>query len=377
MSRVVALVALLVGLLGVPTAPTAASEAVAARQVVVRAPDHARSGTTVRVRVRVPAAGPRRRAVRLRVVTASGVTVLRGRSGRGRVARFDVRLTRPGLVRLRARTTRHGGRPAARSRVRTMRVWPAVTPQLLAHRGRQAVAPENTMPAFAAAAGHASAVETDVRSTSDGHLVLVHDPTLRRTTNVEQVFPGRADQPVESFTFAEIRQLDAGSWFGARWAGTRVPELGDLLRHVATSGLGTHLELKQSSTDYLQRVAAALQPYLPLVDAGRIRFSSDDLAALERIDQALPTARVALIRSTAPADLASLAGRIDAIHLEPQYVDRAVVARARAAGIDVVARTTSDPAVLAALAGAGCWAVMTDDLDLAGEVLGPPPAAAG
>lgn len=371
MRAALALVALLAGLLGVPPAPAEAAQ----QGVVLRAPDHARSGTTVRVVVRVPASGPRRRTVRLRVATSSGVRVLRGRSGRARVARFDVRLRQPGVVRLRARVAKHGRRPALRSRARTLRVWPAVTPQVLAHRGRSAVAPENTVPAFTAATGHASGVETDVRATSDGHLVLVHDPTLRRTTDVANVFPDRADQPVESFSFAEIRQLDAGGWFGAGWAGTRVPELGDLLRQVAASGLGAHLELKQSSPDFVHRVAAALQPYLPLVDSGRIRFSSADLTGLERLSQVLPTARVALIRSVAPADLGPLAGKVDAIHVDAPTIDRALVARARAAGISVVARTTDDPATLAALAAAGCWAVMTDDLDLAGEMLGPPPAA--
>lgn len=359
-------------LLGLPGLTAAAAPAeVGQPHVVVQAPDHARSGTTARVRVRVPASGPRHRRVRLRVVTPTGVRVLRARSGRARVAHFDVPLARPGVVRLRARVAKQGHRPAVRSRVRVLRVWPAVSPQLVAHRGRSAVAPENTMPAFTAAVGHASGVETDLRSTSDGRLVLMHDPTLRRTTNVRQVFPGRADQPVESFTFAELRQLDAGRWFGAGWAGTRVPELDDLLRLVAASGLSAHLELKQSSAAFVQRVAAALQPYLPLVDAGRIRFSSADLTGLERLAQALPTARVALIGAAPPADLGPLAGRVDAIHVEPQYVDRALVARARAAGIAVVARTANDSATLAALAAAGPWAVMSDDLDLAGEVLGP------
>ncbi|MBM7518057.1 glycerophosphodiester phosphodiesterase [Nocardioides nitrophenolicus] len=380
MSRVVVLVALLVGLLGAPparSAPTEAGASAAApgRQVVLRAPDHARSGTTVRVRVRVPASGPRKRTVRLRVMTANGVTVLRARSGRARTARFDVPLTAPGVVRLRARVAKHGHRPAVRSRVRLLRVWPAATPQLLAHRGRNAVAPENTMPAFSAALGHASGVETDLRMTSDGRLVLMHDPTLRRTTDVRQVFPTRADQPVETFTRAELRQLDAGRWFGPAWAGTRIPDLDDLLHLVATTTLSAHIELKSSTPEFVDRLVAALQPYLPLVAAGRIRFNSVDLTGLDRLRTALPAARLALIRADPPADLAALAGRVDAVHVLAPYVDGALVARARAAGLGIVARSANDPAAWAALAAAGPYAVMTDDLDGAAEVLGPPPAA--
>ena len=98
---------------------------------------------------------------------------------------------------------------------------------VIAHRGDSAVAPENTLPAMTAAArAGADLVEFDVQRTSDGHLVVVHDTTFARTTDVAQVFPGRADDPVGSFTLAEVRRLDAGSWLFPAYAGTRVPTLG-------------------------------------------------------------------------------------------------------------------------------------------------------
>lgn len=369
------MVALAGTFLGLPVATSVSARSVPSAPVqrpvvVLRAPEVARAGTPLRAVVRLPSAGHRR--VRLRVVTATGVRVLRGRSGRAGVARFAVRIAAPGVVGLQARVPRRGHRRALRSAVRTVRVWPAVTPQLVAHRGRNAVAPENTLPAFTAAVGHASGVETDLRMTSDGHLVLMHDPTLRRTTNVEKVFPERADQPVDSFTFAEVEQLDAGRWFGTQWTGTRVPELADLLPVVASSGLSAHIELKNQTPGFVERVAAVVAPYRGLVDAGRIRFDSADLAGLRLLEQALPTARLALIRTTPPADFATLG--VDAVHVLPQYVDGALVARARAAGVGIVARPSNDPATLAGLAPAGTYAVMTDALDLAREVLGPPPA---
>jgi glycerophosphoryl diester phosphodiesterase len=84
----------------------------------------------------------------------------------------------------------------------------------IAHRGARAFAPENTLEAIEkAAALGADMVEVDVQLTADGRLVVVHDDTLERCSNVAQVFPSRAHDPVGSFTLEEVQQLDAGSWF--------------------------------------------------------------------------------------------------------------------------------------------------------------------
>jgi len=111
---------------------------------------------------------------------------------------------------------------------------------LVAHRGASAYAPEHTLEAYRLAIGQrADYVEQDLQITRDGVLVCLHDLTLERTTNVEDVFPDRfrsdvsADQPagaqaakhwyVSDFTLAEIKQLDAGSWFDGKFKGARVP----------------------------------------------------------------------------------------------------------------------------------------------------------
>jgi glycerophosphoryl diester phosphodiesterase len=86
-----------------------------------------------------------------------------------------------------------------------------------AHRGASGYAPENTLAAFGLAAElGAQAVELDVRRTLDGALVVLHDATLERTTDAAARFPDRAPWAVGSFTLAEVRTLDAGSWFDAR-----------------------------------------------------------------------------------------------------------------------------------------------------------------
>jgi glycerophosphoryl diester phosphodiesterase len=127
---------------------------------------------------------------------------------------------------------------------------------LVAHRGASAYAPEHTSAAYELALGQgADFVEQDLAVTKDGVLVCIHDVTLERTTNVEEVFPDRFVErknaagesvkqwPVNDFTLEEIRRLDAGSWFAARFAGARVPtfqEAIDLVRGKA----GLYPELK-------------------------------------------------------------------------------------------------------------------------------------
>ncbi len=97
---------------------------------------------------------------------------------------------------------------------------------VVAHRGSSGAAPENTLAAVRLALRQKSDVmENDIQRTADGELVIMHDTTLARTTDVEQVFPARAPWNVGDFTLAEIKQLDAGSWFATEFAGERVPTL--------------------------------------------------------------------------------------------------------------------------------------------------------
>lgn len=115
------------------------------------------------------------------------------------------------------------------------------TPWLVAHRGASAYAPENTVPAFVLAAEQgATFVEFDLQLTKDRRIVVLHDNSLERTTNVEEVFPDRARPApsgragaktwmLEDFTLEEIKRLDAGAWFDAKYRGTRIPTFGETI----------------------------------------------------------------------------------------------------------------------------------------------------
>ncbi|KUL22139.1 glycerophosphodiester phosphodiesterase [Streptomyces regalis] len=121
----------------------------------------------------------------------------------------------------------------------------AERPTIIAHRGASAYAPENTLAAVDEAAELGiSWVENDVQRTKDGELVVLHDDNLKRTTDVEEVFPGRAPWKVKDFTAAEIAHLDAGSWFGPAYAGERVPTLEQFMDRVELHHQKLLLEIK-------------------------------------------------------------------------------------------------------------------------------------
>ncbi|XP_036444600.1 glycerophosphodiester phosphodiesterase domain-containing protein 5 isoform X2 [Colossoma macropomum] len=87
-------------------------------------------------------------------------------------------------------------------------------PALIGHRGAPMLAPENTYMSFekVVAAG-GDGLETDVTISYDGMPFLMHDKSLRRTTNVEDIFPNRTRSPAAMFTWNELQQLNAGAWF--------------------------------------------------------------------------------------------------------------------------------------------------------------------
>lgn len=129
------------------------------------------------------------------------------------------------------------------------------TPWVIAHRGASAYAPENTVAAFRLAAEQrATFVEFDLRLTKDRHIVCLHDDSLERTTDVEDLFPDRARTSgtgaetrrrwlLEDFTLAELRRLDAGSWFAPTFRGTRIPTFAETIEALRGRA-GLFIELK-------------------------------------------------------------------------------------------------------------------------------------
>jgi glycerophosphoryl diester phosphodiesterase len=176
--------------------------------------------------------------------------------------------------------------------------------RVIAHRGASAYAPEHTPAAYRLAiAQHADYVEQDLAVTSDGVLVCLHDDTLERTTNVEEVFPnrgvidaatGRRQWLVVDFTLAEIKQLDAGSWFAPQFAGERVPTWEEAVAIVGDRA-GLYPELKSPplyrarGIDMPALFLKSLQPLgLASAPARRLVVQSFDDQALRTVTAAQP-----------------------------------------------------------------------------------------
>ncbi|MBR2929634.1 MAG: hypothetical protein IKC32_00235 [Clostridia bacterium] len=122
---------------------------------------------------------------------------------------------------------------------------------LAAHRGDRASFPENTMPAFRSALDFgADMIETDVRETKDGELVLIHDRSALRTAGV--------DVNVDGLTLEELRRLDASFGFGEEHRGTPIPTVRELMELIAPTDMTVNWEIKVYPKDFGAEATFAL-----------------------------------------------------------------------------------------------------------------------
>lgn len=148
----------------------------------------------------------------------------------------------------------------------------------VAHRGASAYAPEHTLAAYRLAIEMgADYVEQDLAVTKDGVLICLHDASLERTTNVEELFPDRVStQTIEGktrqawlandFTLAEIKTLDAGSWFNAKFTGQRIPTFDEAIALIrGKAGIFPELKVPEiyagRNVNFEQLVADALDKH--------------------------------------------------------------------------------------------------------------------
>ncbi len=243
---------------------------------------------------------------------------------------------------------------------------PRTRKQLIAHRGASGYAPEHTLPAYKLALDQrVDFVEPDLAITKDGVLICLHDDTLERTTNIEQVFPDRFSREVtgrsgakqwiaNDFTLAEIKQLDAGSWMDAKFAGTRVPTWDEMLALVRGQA-GVYPELK-SPPLYTARGVDMVTTFVDSVrkhgldrpdslKATPMVIQSFDEASVRRVARELPPIPRVFLTSddhdVTDARLVALAMFATGIAPDKRVIARHpdMVARAHAAGLTVTSWT--------------------------------------
>lgn len=233
---------------------------------------------------------------------------------------------------------------------------------IISHRGAAALAPENTLAAMRLAFDQGvDFVEADLQLTADGVPVLMHDPTLDRTTN--------GSGAVSAHTLADIQALDAGSWFSAAFAGEPVPTLEAFLDELAPTTSRALIELKGEWGDDEIHAAAEMLRSRYLVD--RIAFESFEVENLERLGTLAPEfARVMLTRewtqqtidTAATLHVSAIGARHKLFAARPQ-----LIAEARQLGIGTMVYTLNSEKTWKKAHGHGVDLIITDDPVALGE----------
>ncbi|WP_069172328.1 glycerophosphodiester phosphodiesterase [Streptomyces griseus] len=262
--------------------------------------------------------------------------------------------------------------PAAQAQASDARHAPVV----FAHRGASAYAPENTLAAVDAADDLGIAwVENDVQLTKDGVLVVMHDTNLKRTTDAEEVFPGRAPWAVKDFTAAEIAKLDAGSWFGARYAGARVPTLTQYLRRVERNHQKLLLEIKSPEIyPGIEKETLRVLREEGWLDRRHVKHrlvvQSFGAESVKTVHAQRPDVVTGFLGTPAVADLPSYAAFTDQINPSHGTIDAAYVASvhklkgAHGKPLRVNTWTVNDAAKAAQVAGYGVDGIITNNPDI-------------
>lgn len=248
-------------------------------------------------------------------------------------------------------------------------------PTVVAHRGASAYAPENTLPAIDKAARLGFTwVENDVQRTKDGELVVIHDDSLRRTTNAEQVFPDRAPWKVKDFTAAEIARLDAGSWFGPAYVGTRVPTLKEYMRRVEHNHEKLLLEIKNPELypgierETLKTLSN--EGWLDQRHLSRLIVQSFSADALQTVHGLKPAVTTGYLGTPSVADLRRYARFADLINPSCKTISSAYVATVHTVEgphgkrLRLFAWTVDDAETARAAAGYGVDGVITNKPDV-------------
>ena len=224
---------------------------------------------------------------------------------------------------------------------------------LIAHRGASGHAPENTLAAFKKAVSlGATFIETDLQLTRDTRLVAIHDETVNRTTNGKGA--------VHDMTLAEIRRLDAGSWFGSEFAGERLPTLDEILDFAKKHDVVFYLELKPAgSWGGEHALISNLRESGQIARTVVISFDASILAAVRKIEPTLMTALLYDGQIEKPLERALEIGARQ-LAVRGDLVTPWLLTAARKKDLQVVCWTINHSAHMRLLMSAGVDGIMSD-----------------
>jgi glycerophosphoryl diester phosphodiesterase len=191
--------------------------------------------------------------------------------------------------------------------------------QIIGHRGSCADRPENTLASYRRAieAG-ATVMEMDVRVSKDGELISLHDADVKRTTNGTGL--------ARAFTLAELRALDAGSWFDPKYKAERIPTMREVLE-LAKGKIDVMFDLQENTEEYANQVAAEARKF---GEPKRVVLGIRTLEQAKRFRKLLPEARQIGLIPTPDSIDAFANARVDSIRIWTKWLnDKTLVPRVR------------------------------------------------
>ena len=234
-------------------------------------------------------------------------------------------------------------------------------PQWIAHRGAGQLAPENTLAAFKLGASHGYRMfECDVKLSSDGVPFLLHDDTLKRTSNGT----GVAGQQ----TWQALQQLDAGSWHSAQDKGEPLPSLDTIAAYCISHGFDLNIEIKPTTgTD--ERTGSVVAAHAARLWQNESRkpllssFKPDALQAALSVAPELPRGLLLHELWTGWLETALMLGCV-AIICNHKLWDTSSVTQAKSAGFKMLSYTVNDEADVQRLLALGTDGIITDRVEL-------------
>ena len=224
---------------------------------------------------------------------------------------------------------------------------------LIAHRGASGYAPENTMAAFRkAVAMGMSFIETDLQLTRDARFVAIHDESVNRTTNGQGA--------VHDLTLAELRRLDAGSWFASSFTGERIPTLEEVLEFAKRHDVVFYLEIKpQGSWGGEHALIGALRESGEIARTVVISFDANIVSTVRKAEPTLMTGLLYDGQVEKPIEKALEIGARQ-LAVRGDLVTPAMIAEAKRNDLQVICWTVNHSAHMRMLSSAGVAGIMSD-----------------
>lgn len=232
---------------------------------------------------------------------------------------------------------------------------------LIGHRGAAICAPENTLISFEMALEMGcKGIELDVQMTKDGEFVVIHDYSVDRTTN--------GSGYVSELTYKEIRQLDAGSWFGLEFAGQKIPSLEEVLNIMPPDAL-VNIELKKELHEENHMEGKLVQLLRRSNAIENVVVSSFDHMSIKKVKELDPEVKTGLLLYSNLLDVFSYLEQhqldVYSIHQTEEFITDKFVQEAHDRGYKVYAYTVNAVRAFKKCLDVNVDGVITDDPHIA------------